>query len=333
MESLYEKAHAIIEELKKRELEGEVWAFAEKKSLLYRSKIHRVLVGKDRGFAIRWRKERGGGFFFFSKDGRFDPDSYQMLISDTINFPLPSSVKSNNVVVKDPAGITLLREDLELSDNIVEYSEVERKVVLFNTRGLKGDYTETLFRYRYEEVPMFQYDVWTRKRSFINPLKGIEEGKIVLHPVVTYRVLSYLLSSQRKNFKELQFSIVENPERDYAPGSYPFDAIGMEMKRRAIFRRGKFVSRAPVNYFRLEPALPPRIFWSNIELELPRVECDEFRIIKRIYIFKEEVALGEDGEIIIKGGINELVSRIVGKIADGWYLGPPFIKSDYLLLE
>lgn len=332
MEKLYKISEQLLEELKKRELEGEVWAYKEWWAILERRRLYRARAGKGMGFALRWKKERGGNFFAFSNDGKVAFDTYPMIISDPVNFPLPSSVKKGEVLVRDPGGVTRLKRSPQLPEEVVEYRELERRVLLINTKGLRGEYTETLFGYTYDEDGL-KYTVWTRKRELIHPLKGNEGKRIVLHPVVSYRLISYLLYSKNRNFKELQFSISENPERDLAPGSLPFDAIGLEMKRRAIFRKGKFTSRTPVNYFRLKPDSPPIPYWSNIEMNLPRVSCEDYSIIKKIYIFKNEVALGEEGKIVIQGGVRELLSRIVGKIAEGWFLGPPYIKSDYLLLE
>ncbi|GEM_PF-2310268 len=332
MEKLYKRAEELLEEFKKRELEGEVWAYKEWWAVLERGRLSRAHAGRAKGFALRWKKERGGSFFAFSHNGKVDFDTYPMIISEPVSFPLPSTIKKGEVLVQDPSGITRLKEGPQLPEEVVEYKELERKVVLLNTKGLRGEYAETLFGYTYYEEGL-EYTVWTRKRGFIHPLKGNGGKKIVLHPLVTYRIISYLLSSKNRNFREFQFSITENPEKDFAPGSFPFDAIGLEMKRRPIFRKGKFVSRSPVNYHRLTPDSPPILYWSNLEINLPRVSCDDYSIIRKIYIFKNEVALGEEGEIVINGGIKELLSRIAGKIADGWFLGPPYIKSDYLLLE
>jgi len=332
MEKLYKRSEQLLEELRKRELEGEVWAYKERWAILERRHLTRARAGRGMGFALRWKKERGGSFFAFSNNGRVPFDTYPMFISEPVSFPLPSSVKKSGVLVHDPGGVTHLKNGPQLPDEVVQYRELERRVVLINTKGLKGEYTETLFGYTYDEDGL-EYTVWTRKRELLHPLKGNRGKRMVLHPVVAYRLISYLLSSKNRNFKELQFSISENPERDFAPGSLPFDAIGLEMKRRAIFRKGKFSSRSPVNYFRLKPDSPPILCWSNIEMNLPRVSCEDYSIIRKIYIFKNEVALGEEGKIVIQGGIKELLSRIAGKIADGWFIGPPYIKSDYLLLE
>ncbi len=331
MESLYKGSNILLEELREKEIEGEVWAFKEKWAEIERGRPERIAAGKEHGFALRWRKERGGTFFQYTHEANLSFDYYPLIISEPVDFPLPSVNKSSKVLIHDPGGITFLK-GLRLPEDVVYYREVERSVSLMNTKGYRGEYKETSFLYTYREGDL-EYNVWTRKRKRINPLRERYGRKLVLHPVVTYKLINYILSSNIPNLKDVQISILENPKINFAPGSYPFDAIGMEMKKREIFKKGKLLSKKPVHYLRFYPESPPSLQWTNIEVSLPYVNCEDYSIIKDMYIFRESISLKGEKTYTFSGGIENLLKRIEGKIADGWFIGPPFIKSDYILVN
>ena len=326
---MIEAVERIIAHLQSKGHEGDVLAFKEKSLTVKRGLGVKIGFSRRSGFSTRWRESGKGVFFHFSTSPVFNPER-AFIISEAVELSLPSRVRKSSVKLRDKRGLPL-GEELEFPDWIFEFGGRERTVILQNTRGAQAEYSETLFYFR-GEIAGEELFIWSRKRDFPENLQSPGGKYMVLHPLASFKLVKTLLSG-KINIKGFPASIIENPAIDYAPGSYPFDASGRDMKRRLVFKKGKIKAQKPIHLLRKSPDSPPALGWTNIVMELPTVPCDHFTLVLNLRTYGTVTELiTEDGRVR-EINTDVLLSSVSGKVRDGWFIGPPFIKSDYILIS
>ncbi len=322
-------AEKIIEYLQSEGYEGDVLAFKEERISVKRELGLKMGFSRRGGFSTRWRESRKGVFFHFSTSPAINPER-AFIISEAVELPLPSRIRKSAVKLRDERGLPV-GEEIEFPDWIFEFGGIERSLLIQNTRGAKSNYSETLFFFR-GEIAGEELFAWSRKRDFPKNIQSPGGKYLVLHPLASFKLIRTLLSGEI-NIKGFPASIIENPAIDYAPGSHPFDASGRDMKRRLVFKKGKIKAQKPIHLLRKTPDSPPSLGWTNIIMELPTVSCDYFILVLNLKVYGTITELiTEDGKIR-EINTDTLLSSVSGKIRDGWFIGPPFIKSDYILLS
>lgn len=329
MSKMIEAAKRIIGHLQSKGHEGDVLAFKEERITAQKEVGLKIGFSKRSGFSTRWRENRRGVFFHFSTSPLLNPER-AFLISEAVELSLPSRIRKSPVKLSDERGLPL-GEELDFPDWIFEFGGTERKLFLQNTRGAKAEYSETLFYFR-GEIAGEELIIWSRKRDFPENLRSPGGKYMVLHPLASFKLVRALLSG-KINIKGFPASITENPAIDYAPGSYPFDASGRDMKRRLVFKKGKIKAQKPIHLLRKSPDSPPSLGWTNIVMELPEVNCDYFTLVLNLRVYGTLTELVTEEGKVREVNTETLLSSARGKIRDGWFIGPPFIKSDYILLQ
>ncbi len=325
---MYEHAKKIVEKIKSLGWEGDVLAFAEERLEVQSGWEARILSQRRAGFSTRWNKEKAGVFFLFTTSPTVN-FNHGFMIGENWELRLPSYIKKNPVKIRDERGLPY-GEELEFPTWIEGFSALERKVFLLNTKGGEASYTETLYSFR-ASLHGEEFSIWSRIRDFPLNLQGNGGRNLVLHPFASFKLVKFILSG-KATLKGVEFTVEEDPSLDYGPGSFPFDASGREMKKRTIFRKGKIKARKPIHLLRPTPDSPPTTGWTNIILNLPPVSCSSFTLAINLRFY------GEITQILLENGTEremkteDLLRSIQGKIQDGFFIGPPFIKSDYILL-
>ncbi len=325
---MYEKAKKILEEIKALGWEGDVLAFAEERVEVQGGWETRIVSGSRTGFSTRWNKEKAGVFFLFSTSPAVN-FNHGFIIGENWELRLPSYIRKSPVKIRDERGLPY-GEEIEFPSWIEGFSALGRKVLLLNTRGGEGSYTETLYSFK-ASLGGEQFLIWSRIRDFPPDFHGNGGRNLVLHPLASFKLIKFILSG-RTTLKGVEFTVEEDPSLDYGPGSFPFDASGREMKRRTIFKKGKVKARKPIHLLRMSPDSPPTTGWTNIILKLPQVSCSSFTLAVNLRFY------GEITQLLLENGkeremkTEDLLRSIQGKVRDGFFIGPPFVKSDYILL-
>ncbi len=326
---MHDRARDIIEKIKAQGWEGDVFAFVEERIEVQGGWEARLISGREVGFSTRWKKERSGIFFHFSPSPTVN-FNHGFIIGENWELRLPSYIKKTSVKLRDERGLPY-GEELEFPAWIDELRGRERKVLLMNTRGGEASYAESLYSFKaslHEE----EFWVWSRRRDFPLTLRGNGGRNLVLHPLASFKLVKLILSG-KTNLKGAEFTIEEDPSLDFGPGSFPFDASGREMKKRVIFKKGKIKARKPIHLLRPAPQSPPVTGWTNIVLKVPTASSPSFTLVVNLRFY------GEITQLVLEDGreremkTENLLRSICGKIQEGFFIGPPFIKSDYLLLS
>ncbi len=322
---------------------ADVWRIEEDYTRIKRSTgVLSWTQGRRELYLIRWRDRNGAVHFLCTREPRLHEDMiFQASVErEELELAAPRTDKLE-VPVYDPSWelVPVYDRYSALPEDVVEYEEILRRNFYVNSVGMKERYRETLFRARYEREG---FDFETYARRFEELLKAdILEGSTradlaVFHPKATFKLFFSLLERLGKGKKfhpPPEIFLYDDPSIAYGMGSFPFDSGGFIPSRIYILKEGKVQTPSPRFYVRAEPEEFPEKNWANLQFESPFYHPKKFIVIYDLQPFPDfALAFSSGGEIRLDSEV-VLLKGFVGKYREGWYIGKPFIKSDFLVFD
>lgn len=298
--------------------------------------------GRREYYLIRWRDRNGAVHFLYSREPKMHEDMiFQASVEKDDLILAGPRINKVEVPIYDPFWemIPVYDRYSSLPEEVVEYEETLRRNFYANSSGMKGHYRETLFRARYNEG-IFDFDVFARRFeeiSKVESVKGSNKGRIaVFHPKASFKLFLAFLERLRKGTRfnpPAEVFLYDDPSIPYGTGSFPFDSGGFAPFRISILKEGKIHTSSPHFYVRTGPEEFPGKNWANLKFESPFYHPERFIVIYDLQPFPNFVlAFSSGGELRLDSEI-ALFKGFLGKYKEGWYIGKPFIKSDFLVFD
>ncbi len=318
----------------------DIWKIKEERTEIGGGEAFSWLLRSRKGYAVRWLDKGGVLNFLFSEQLGFEENFFRKAESQRATLPLAAPSAFPDVEVYDPSIHLSSAYDRfqQLPDDVGFYTEILRENFYCNSEGFEGQFRESLFEIEWQQGS-YSFSAVSRRFEDLLNLTFIE-GSLkrtdvaVLHPAASFQLLLHFLSSPPADEQLPEnFTLLEDPTLLFGAGSFPFDASGFPSAKRELVRGGRVVNLSPVFNLRTSIEEPPEVGWSNLVLEAPQITPAEFVLIYELHFFPGLVVANSScGQLKLKRDILKFQGYL-GHYKEGWFIGPPYVKSDYLVFD
>ncbi len=318
----------------------DIWKIKEERTEVEGGEGFSWVQRSRKGYAVRWLDREGAVNFLFSEELRFDDSFFRRAQSQRGTLLLGGPSSAPEVSVYDPSFHLSSAYDRfqELPEEVSFYAETLRENFYCNSQGFEGHFRESLFEMEWHQNSHRFSAVSRRFEDLLrtSSIEGAQEKAevAVLHPAASFQLLlNFLASPPAEEQLPENLTLLEDPTLPFGAGSFPFDASGFPAARRELVVEGRVLSLQPA--FNLRPSIeePPEKGWTNLLLQAPEVRPSTFVLIYELHFFPGLVlASSSCGQLKLKRDVLSFKGYL-GRYRDGWFIGPPYIKSDFLVFD